>query len=340
MSEMYAMLLAAGLGTRLGGLSDLLPKPLLPVCNAPLIRWSAALCVHHGIRDLVVNLHHKGELIREELKHGADLGARVTYSPETEIQGTGGGIRGMAALMPRQTCLALNAKIVTDVDLSRVLDFHHRSGAVATMVLRPDANAERWGAIGVNPDSGRVERILEDRRPGAGKDQALMFTGIHVLSPSFIDCIPSGSCCVIRTAYQELLRKGAPIFGYLHQGYFYEHSTPSRYLQGNLNLLQGLAVPAAAPGPLSGVDPSAQVNPGARVVGPVLVGAGVKIEAGAEVGPEVVLGQGAWVGPGVRLRQSVVWPGAEVLADARRAIITSQCIEQVPEMDNPEEKPR
>lgn len=339
MNHVNALLLAAGLSTRLKDLSAQLPKPLLPVCDLPLLRWAAALCRHHGLRRGAVNMHHLGGLIQGELARGAGAGLELTPSPEDPILGTGGGIKRMAGLLPRATCLVMNAKIVCDVDLAAALALHRRAGALATMVLRPHPQAERWGAIGVDP-TGRVTRILDDGAPGAGPGEAMMFTGIHILEPEFIAAIPEGPCCVIRTAYRELLREGAPMAGYVHRGYFYEHSTPARYLQGNLNLLRGVAELPAAPGPLSGVHPEAQVEPGAVLREPVLVGAGAVVEAGATVGPEVVLGRGSRVRAGAVLSQSVVWAGAEARGTLERAVVTPRGALQIPDEGDPFAAPR
>jgi NDP-sugar pyrophosphorylase family protein len=316
-----AMLLAAGLGTRLGELSAERPKPMLPVCNRPLVRWAAKLCVEHGVRELSVNLHHLGEQIRAELGDGADLGARVSYSPEPEILGTGGGIKAMAAGRSRGTVLVMNAKLVVDIDLRELLAFHRERGALATLVLHEDPQPERWGALGVD-EHGHLTRLLEQRRPGAGVTRDLMFCGIHVLEPEVIEAIPDGPCCIIRTAYSALFRAGAPLAGYVLRGTFQEHSTPRRYLDGNLDLLRGVGVPRVCPGPLRGVDPAARVDPRARLVEPLLVGPGATIGPGATVGPEVVLGDGASVAAGVTVSHAVVWPGAEVRASASRAVIT------------------
>jgi mannose-1-phosphate guanylyltransferase len=326
----YGMLLAAGLGTRLHELSEERPKPMLPVCDRPLVRWAASLCLHHRVDDLLVNLHHLGELIRAELGDGSQLGAgaRVSYSPEAEILGTGGGVKAMAALRPAGTALVMNAKIVTDLDLDALLADHRRSGAIATMVLKPDPQAERWGAIGVD-DEGNLVRLLDDRRPGIGGSLGCMFTGVHLIEPELIAAIPDGPCCIIRTAYRELFRRRARLRGFVHRGYFQEHSTPARYLRGNFNLLEGVVDPPARPGPLRGVDPAAQIAATARLQQPVLVAAGARIEAGAEVGPRVVLGAGARVAAGVQLRDAVVWPGVEVRQSAGLAIFTPRRCLQV-----------
>ncbi|MCH9684162.1 MAG: NTP transferase domain-containing protein, partial [Deltaproteobacteria bacterium] len=88
------MILAAGFGTRLGPITQRRPKPMLPVCGSPLVRWAVRWLVHHGVHDITINLHHLGEQIEAELGDGQALGARIQYSPEHgQILGTGGGLR-------------------------------------------------------------------------------------------------------------------------------------------------------------------------------------------------------------------------------------------------------
>lgn len=335
----YGMLLAAGFGTRLEPLTRERPKPMLPVGGVTLVRWAACQNLHHGLRRQVVNLHHLGDQIRAELGGGALPGAEMTFSPEEEILGTGGGIRAMAALMPRMTCIAANAKQINDADLSEILAFHRESGAMATLVVRPDPNAERWGAIGVG-EGGRVSRILDAASPDTPPGEAHMFTGIHVLEPELIDAIPPGMTCIVRETYMPLLRAGAPIHAHVHRGYFYEHSTPGRYLQGNLNLLGGGLDLPHAPGPLTGAHPSARVDPSARIDGPVLVGEGARVGAGARLGPGVVIGQGAVVEAGASVSEAVVWPSARVSAKVRRVVVTPRTVFQVPQEADPAAGPR
>jgi len=320
--ELNAMILAAGLGTRLGGLGQERPKAMLPVCNQPLVSWALGWAAHHGLRRAAVNLHHHGEQIRTWVSDGRHLGVEVVYSEEPELLGTGGGIKAMAALLAPCTTVVVNGKVVSDIDLSRVVAHHRRHRSVATLVVVQHAHADAWGAVRID-ERGRVVRIAEIEGPSVGTiGPGHLFTGIHVIEPELVQVIPQGPCCVIRTAYAELLACGAPIHAFVHSGYFYEHSTPQRYLQGNLNLLDGRVDPPGRPGPLRGVSPEAVIHKGARLVDPVLVASGAVVRDGAVVGPRVALGEGATVAPGVTLTDAVVWARAVVSSSAARAIIT------------------
>jgi mannose-1-phosphate guanylyltransferase len=302
------MILAAGLGTRLGALSDERPKPLLPVADIPLIRYAVALLHGAGVRELVVNLHHRGDLIQ------AELGDAARYSPEERILGTGGGIRRALPLLGDEAFFVVNGKIVIEVELADVLRAHRASGALATLVVRPDPDARRWNAIDAPEGGGPIRSILGDGD--------FMFTGIHVIEPALVARLPDDDAerCIVRQGYIPWLAAGAHLHAYVAPGYFQEHSTPERYLEGNVNVLRGRAHLRWPPGPLSGVDPTARVD--GEVVAPVKIGAGAVVAAGAVVGPDAVVGARARVAPGVRVARSVVWPDSEVAGDADGAIVT------------------
>ena len=300
------MILAAGLGSRLGTLSDERPKPMLPVADVPLVRWALDLLRGAEIRDVVVNLHHRAEIIERE------LGDEVRYSREAEILGTGGGIRrALPFLDDGGPFVVANGKIVADIDVAAVLRAHRAAGAMATLVVRRDPDAARWGAIDAPAEGGRIRGML-----GAGN---FMFTGVQVLEPSLIARFPDDgqARCIVRQGYLPWIAEGVPIHAYVHDGYFMEHSTPERYLAGNINVLRG----AMGPGH-SGIDASARVSPSARIIPPVLIGAGAEIDARAEIGPDTVVGRGARVDAGIRVMRAVVWPDTRVAEDALDAIVT------------------
>jgi mannose-1-phosphate guanylyltransferase len=293
-----ALILAAGLGTRLGGLSDERPKPLLPVCDVPLIRYAVALLRGAGIEEIAVNLHHRGEMIR------AELGDGFHYSEEREILGTGGGIVKIADWLTnggRDAFVIVNGKIVSNIDIAATLRHHDATNAVATMVLREVPDAEKWGAIHVD-DAGRVTRIVGQGTPSA---HACMFTGVHVISPRLVARLPAtGESDSIRQGYIPALLDGERIEGLRYDGYWHEHSTPERYLQGNWNLVSGSVTLTHPPPGVHAIAPSATIEPGALL------------------SPLVVVGARSVVRTGARLDRVVVWPDSIVDGAHSNAIIT------------------
>jgi NDP-sugar pyrophosphorylase family protein len=329
------MLLAAGRSTRLGALGAALPKPLVPICGYPAIAFGLAAAARAGLTRAVVNLFHHGDRLRETLGPAA-FGVDLEYSVEAELLGTGGGLAHARPRFGAGPLLVMNAKVVADLDLASFVGAHtapvamaaHAGRAperpVATMLLRDDPDARRWGAISAD-ETGRVVGILEARspRPPAGRVTERMFTGVHVLEPALLDRLRPVFCDVIRDAYIPALLAGETIRAELLPGYFAEHSTPERYLAGNLALLADPSLVPHPPGPLVGIDAGAHVDPSARVMGPVRVAAGAIVEAGAELGPETVVGAGARVAAGARVRRAVVWPGVVVERDLTSAVATA-----------------
>ena len=320
---MKAMLLAAGRSTRLGALGARLPKPLVPICGHPAIRFGCAALAAAGLTEVVVNLHHHGAAIREALGDGGDLGLSLAYTEEPELLGTGGGLAGAAALLGEGAVLVMNAKVVADLDLGAVIESHLASGADATLVLRDDPDAAGWGAIGADAD-GRVVSILGTGgpRPARGGVTDRMFTGIQIVGPHIRARLRPVFSDTVRDGYIPALVEGAHLHAHVMRGYFAEHSTPGRYLRGNLALLRDPALIARPPGPLVGADASAVVEAGGRLVPPFRVDAGAVIEGGAVVGPDVVLGAGTRVRAGVHLTRAVVWPGVTVTDSHADAVIT------------------
>ena len=320
-----AMLLCAGFGTRLGALSDERPKPMLPVCDLPILRYGVAQLVAHGICDIVVNLHHRGDVIEAELGDGAALGARIRYSHEATILGTGGGLKHALALLDPdgrdEPFVSMNGKLIFDVDLGAVLAAHRADpGVLGTLVVQRVPDAVAWGAVVVAADDGRlrVRNILGDGRH--------MFCGVHVTRPSVVARLPDGEACMIRQGYLPWLRAGAPVAAFEHEGgYFAEHSTPARYLASNWALLDGTPL-RHPPGVLRGVDAAAAVDPTATVRAPVRIGPGARIAAGAVVGPYAVIGAAATVAAGAHVERAVVWAGAQVAGDVREAIVTPHAV--------------
>lgn len=326
-----AMILAAGYGTRLGALGRLKPKPMLPIVGTPLVRWSLLWLRHHGIREFVINLHHLGDQIEAELGDGRSLGVDIVYSHEEGmVLGTGGGLRHARRLLTTgrdEPIIVVNGKILTDLDLEAVLNQHRVRRAEATMVLRDDSSAERWGSLQVDA-SGRIVRLLGDRPSADPQAEPVgrpkMFTGVHILQSRCLDRIPSeGQQCILRSAYRALFNEGEGLDGYVMNGYWWEHSTPERYLMGVKQVLDRKIELPFSEHPTTGVHETANVHANASVRGPVWIGPHVEIEGGAQVGPFAQIGAGSRVRAGVRVVNAIVWDRADVRDDAIETVVTS-----------------
>jgi NDP-sugar pyrophosphorylase family protein len=236
---MKAMILSAGLGTRLRPLTNNLPKPLLPVANRPLIHYNLLLLKKYGITDVVINLHYHAEKMREALGNGNNLGMKITYSEEPEIMGTGGGLKKVVQFFSNRSFILINGDILVEINLDKVVEYHVKKKATATMVLREDTEPERWGVIETDPQ-GRIHRILGKGDVSGEKFSKYMFTGIHVLEPKIFSYIPGGGCSSIIDAYIEMLQKDERVFGYVMMGYWMDLGTPERYQKAHQDIEKGL----------------------------------------------------------------------------------------------------
>jgi mannose-1-phosphate guanylyltransferase len=189
------------------------------------------------------------------------------------------------------------------------------------MVLRRDAEGVWGGELALDAQT-RLATLLGEPRPGATPvGPNMMFTGVHVLSPRFLDRIPpTGEQCIIRTAYSELFNEGH-VDAFVTDRYWWEHSTVERYLEGIANVLDGRAELAHAPVPLNGIDEGARIHETARIREPVWIGAGASVGAEAVVGPHVQIGEGAQVAAGAKLRRCAVWAGARAEGERTGEVI-------------------
>jgi NDP-sugar pyrophosphorylase family protein len=287
---MRAMIVAAGLGTRLRPLTFLRPKPVLPVRGIPLIAFQLALLARHGVREIAINVHHLPEQIEEAARRFAPPGCELRFSREERLLDTGGGIRRVADfLRESDPCLILGGDMLLDADLTALCRRHQERGDAVTMLLRRDPRAERFGSVGVDAE-GLVRRIGR-RFDLGGEVDAGVYVWANVVSAQALEAMPEREVfghfddwIAPRIASGARDVRGCVCAG--SEAVWEPVGTLEEYLEVNLR-----------PPRLSYFDPDAA----ARALG-------------ARFEPELVIGAGAKLGPGARLRRAVVWEGEQVPA--------------------------
>lgn len=292
--ETQALILAAGLGTRLWPLTADRAKPAVPFLGRSLVAWCAELLARHGFQRAVVNTHYQPASVQQALR-GAPL--EIALSHEPTILGTAGAIAHAVAgglLDPTRPVLVLNGKLFTDLDLTRALATHRASGAKVTMVLRTNVTRERFREVHV--DGGRVTGF---GRLEPASAEALLFTGVHVLDPDVVAQIPAGvETDTIKDTYPPLIAARAVAAHVEDRGRWWELSTLARYVELHAAAAREGLGPSVVLGRGARVDPSAKV-------GRAVLWDDASIGAGADV-DEVVVAEGARVEPGETLRRVVV----------------------------------
>jgi len=236
---MRAMILAAGLGTRLRPLTDTLPKPLLPIAGHPLIVWNLLLLRRHGVTDVIINLHHLGHLIEEALGDGSPFNMRIAYSKEPMLLGTGGGLKQVEPFFNGEPFFVLNGDTLFDLDLGAMAVAHRRSRAVATMALRADPDPDRWGAVEVDARQ-YVIRINGRGRTAGGPASKRMFAGVHLMHPRLLADVTPGRESSIIEAYVRAIQGGETVAGIELSGYWSDIGTPERYAQAQRDAEAGV----------------------------------------------------------------------------------------------------
>lgn len=304
---MRAMILCAGLGTRLRPLTGRWPKPALPLLGAPLLRSHLEGLQRAGVREVGINTHHLGDVMREIAgAECARLGLTLTVVHEPVLQGTGGGIRGLREfLQASDPFVILNGDVVFELPLSEVVASHVARGADATMVLQTLPVGERYAAVETD-GAGWVRRIA-GIGPGGEGLSPWHFTGVHVMRPRIFDFMrPDGPEDINRDVYARLMAAGGAIWGEQVQGPWFDLGTPSRYLGMVREVLTGRCPPP------SGAPLEAYVRTGS-----VWVHRDAKVSADARIGDETLIEAGATVGAGASVSRSVVLPGTSISGGER-----------------------
>ncbi len=201
-----AIVLAAGLGTRLRPLTDCIPKPALPVGGLPIILYNLMLLKESGIRRVTVNLYHQPAVLVKILQAAKRLKLDLTFSFEKKILGTAGGIAQALRKMKDETTLIINGDILTDIYLKKFMESHLRSKALASLVTLPPQRVPVKKYIYYK----RNKQIISiDRRAPSGPFIKGIFAGIHILEPQLFKDYPLGQFgCVIRQVYLPAIKKG------------------------------------------------------------------------------------------------------------------------------------
>lgn len=301
---MKAIVLVGGEGTRLRPLTETIPKPLIPLVDRPFLDHVLGHLARHGIHEVLLSSSYLEESFVPFI-HGRG----ITWIGEPAPLGTAGAsANAMVEGGLKDTFLVLNGDILTDLDLTALVDFHRDRGAAATIALEALDDARPYGLVSVG-DGGRV---LEFREKPQGDDPVpgLINAGTYVLEPEALDRVPPGQPVSIeRATFPDLIASGEPVFGFVSRSYWMDLGTPEKYLRATFDALEGRIEGLSYVAPH--VDPSASVSLRAHLGRWVVVGPDAEVGDEAEVEDSVLLA-GASVGVGARVRDSIVGPRAAV----------------------------
>jgi NDP-sugar pyrophosphorylase family protein len=243
----HALVLTAGLGTRLRPLTDVRAKPAIPVAGEPLIRRIIRWLVAAGVTDLVLNLHHRPETIAAVVGDGSDLGARVRYSWEQpRVLGSAGGPRLARPLVGVERFFVVNGDTLTDLDLQEVAQAHAASRARVTLALVPNREFARYGGVGVDDD----RRVLAFVPRGPAAEGSFHFVGVQVVDADVFDSIaPGEAASSIGGLYDALmLHQPGAVRAFTCDAPFFDVGTVADYWRTSARFASVDPTPVAAAG--------------------------------------------------------------------------------------------
>ncbi|MGH2911187.1 MAG: sugar phosphate nucleotidyltransferase [Solirubrobacteraceae bacterium] len=305
---MRAMVLAAGLGTRLRPLTYEITKPMVPVLDRPVMGHILDLLDQHGFDQVIANLHYFPDSIREY------FGDRLSYRFEEELLGTAGGVRGCAEFFGEEAFLVISGDALTDIDLGGFMTRHREAGGIATLSVKKVTDTREYGVV-LHDRDGRITGFQEKPNP----DEALSDLGncgIYIFEPAIFDYFPDRPFVDwANDVFPALLENDVPFHIHEVREYWNDVGSLSELRQGTFDALRG---------ELHLQVEGQEVAPGVTVVGESPIPAGVEIEGSAWIGRDVqlgegvrlmgpvVLGDGAQVGARAQLRNTIVFPGTTI----------------------------
>jgi NDP-sugar pyrophosphorylase family protein len=336
---MQSIILAGGKGTRLRPLTVYTPKPIVPFANRPFLLYQIEILKRAGIADITLSLNYQPDKIEHLLGYGLEHGVNLRYITEPAPMGTGGAYK-YASEGINETTVVFNGDILTDIDIKKVIEFHKKNKATATIVLTPVENPSAYGLVETDAD-GKVLRFLEKPK---GAELANLTTnninaGIYILEPEVLDLIPEGENYSFEyNVFPDLLKNEKPFFAYiLDKNYWRDIGTPESYLNAHHDFLRGkikgFAIEKAENSEISHtsnidkfsvIGKDCVIKPNARITNSV-IGEGVHIEEKAIIENSVIWAhtrinsaaeiRGAIIGRGCHIGRNAIVNTGAVLGD-------------------------
>ena len=312
---MRAMILAAGVGSRLDPLTRNVPKPLVPIVNRPVMEYLILLLKQHGFSDIMVNVHYLGDVISDYFGDGSKWGVNIHWAHENELWGDAGSVKNAQAFFQNETFLVIGGDDLTDMDLTAVVQTHKHKKATATLALSLVDDPSEYGIVQLN-EEGRITRFLE--KPKGEVFSKTANTGVYVFEPQVFDLMPPGAFFLFgKQLFPLMMERDLPMYGHVTQAYWKDvgnlkiyRETQGDVMAGRVNAL--LPLHQAGKGVWKGDD--THIDPTAQLGAPIAIGSGVVIEANARIGDNSVIGNGCRIEAGATVQDTILWEGATVKA--------------------------
>ncbi|HEY9791795.1 MAG TPA: NDP-sugar synthase [Candidatus Obscuribacterales bacterium] len=325
---MKAVVLAAGVGSRLDPLTRQLPKPMVPFVNRPVMEHIIRLLKRHGFTRTVSNVHYMHDKVTNFFGTGSSLGVEMDFVYEPTLSGDAGGVRACRDYIGNSTFLVIMGDLITDLDLSYVVQQHHEKGAVATIALKQVHEVERFGVVVLNHDS--LITGFQEKPPRKQAKSNLASTGVYVFEPEIFDYIEDKEQVGFgKDVFPRLVSDKLPVLGVETWGYWSDVGTIEQYQRSTQDALEGLIDLQLAGDPFQygWKQDSATVGERAHIEGLLQLGHDAHISDGVRVKGYAVIGDHCLIEHGSVLENAIIWPGTIVGANSHinNSVIGGNC---------------
>jgi mannose-1-phosphate guanylyltransferase len=297
---MQAVIIAGGKGTRLRPLTYGCPKPMLPLVDRPFLQWMVERCRDAGITDILLNVHYQSQQVIDFFGNGDKFGVKIRYIEETTALDTAGAIKLATPYFTGDSLVVFNADILTDLDLTALVQFHKSRQADATLTLTRVTDLTPFGLVEMDT-AQNVQAFRE--KPNA--EQAVQFlaqgidtinAGTYVLEPHIFDIYPVGEPLSFeRVVFPEVLSRGLKMSGFVWDGYWMDMGNPQKYYQAHVDVLSNqlpypLLERADQPQPGVWIAKTATVADSTQLNAPCYIGEYASVAGDAVIASGAVIG--------------------------------------------------
>ena len=336
---MIAMVLCAGEGTRLRPLTNALPKPMVLVANRPVLEYTLLNLKKHGIKEVVINLNYRPEIIRAYFKDGSQMGIKIHYSLEKSLLGTAGGVKNAEKffLSNQDTnILVTSGDSLTDFNFTSFIEFHQKQKTFCSIAIKEVESRFEYGVTLINKNN-KIEKFIEKPLWGDVFSNKVN-SGIYLFSKELFKLIPEGKIYDFGSdLLPDLMQKKIPIYGFSIKEFWTDVGNITEYQRAQNAVLDGIvSIPPKAQETKPGiwVGKGAKIHPSAILNKPCLIGNDCIIGKNAIIGAYTVIANNSKIGSNSTVNRSVLWNGTELLENVNMENCIVGSNEIVPEKLN------
>ncbi len=311
---MKAVILVGGQGTRLRPLTLDIPKPMLPMVNVPFFEHTLRHLASFGINEIILSSGYLGKQFENYFQDGKKFGVNLTHIIEEKPLGTCGAVKNVQNLLEDEPTVVLNGDILSNINISQLLDFHKTKKAKVTLTLYSVEDPTAFGLVSLNGD-GKVSEFLE--KPSFDQITTHWINaGIYIIEPEVLNYAPAGqNYSFERGLFPTLLKKNEPICGFPFNDYWKDIGNPSNYLKAHHDILEGrMQLKAQGEEIKTGVfvGKNSKISDKATIFGPSIIGNDCVIEDNVMIFSYTTIGNNCHIKSSAKIYDSIIFDDTKV----------------------------